>query len=290
VSLPSSGPGDPAALVPLARRAEDLGLDSVWVGDHLVARFPLVDSTVVLSAAAGATTRIGLGFGVMVAALRPAAWIAKQVASLQLLSGGRVLLGVGLGNEVHGDAGWRAAGVPFTERARRTDAILDVLPGLIRGEPTGLGGGNVTLAPGAPVPPILVGGGSDAALRRAARYADEWYAAFTPHGRLAGSRAHLAELAEGFGRPAPGITLGVSVGLGDVDRTALEAHVRSMTAYGVTEEAARRMVVTGPPAAAAERFAALAEAGVDRLNARPFPADHERQYELVAEAAALMAA
>ena len=66
-----------------ARFAEQAGLDSVWTTDHLIASAPMLDATVVLATAAAVTERITIGFGVMLLALRPAAWAAKQISSLQ---------------------------------------------------------------------------------------------------------------------------------------------------------------------------------------------------------------
>src|SRR5690606_2827382 len=97
VFLPSMAPRGSAVgdVVAAARHAESLGLDSVWAVDQLVAGTgsPVLDSPLVLASAAAATERIGLGFGVMILPLRPVVWVAKQVASLQQLSGGRVLFG-----------------------------------------------------------------------------------------------------------------------------------------------------------------------------------------------------
>jgi alkanesulfonate monooxygenase SsuD/methylene tetrahydromethanopterin reductase-like flavin-dependent oxidoreductase (luciferase family) len=96
-------PGDVAAA---ARHAEELGFESVWVIDQLVAGtgVPLLDSGIALATAAAATSRVGLGYGVLVVPLHPLVWLAKQVASLQHVSGGRLILGVGTGGDRHRDA------------------------------------------------------------------------------------------------------------------------------------------------------------------------------------------
>ncbi|MFG1819143.1 LLM class flavin-dependent oxidoreductase [Kribbella sp. NPDC049174] len=179
VILPTSTP-DPGRPIlgdvrDSARFAEEVGLDSVWSTDHLIASAPMLESSVVLATAAAVTERITVGFNVMLLALRPVAWAAKQVNTLQLVSGNRLVLGVGTGNPAHGDIGWRAAGVSFADRGRLTDEALAVLPDLIAGKPTILGDGlEATLAPGSEVPPIVVAGNGKAAFRRAARYGDGW--------------------------------------------------------------------------------------------------------------------
>lgn len=212
VVLPTSTP-DPAQPIlgdvrASARWAEQAGLDSVWSTDHLVASAPILDGTVVLAAAAGATERITLGFGVMLVALRPVAWAAKQVASLQYVSGNRLVLGVGTGNPAHGDTAWRAADVPFRERGRRTDEALRLLPGLVTGAPTALGDDlEVTLAPAAPMPPVLIAGNGEKALRRAARYGDGWVAIGISPAEATAATDRLAGLAQEYGRPRPALTV-----------------------------------------------------------------------------------
>ncbi len=136
MTFPGELPGDIRAA---ARHAEDLGLESVWVVDQLIAGtgVPLVDSVVALSTAAAVTTRVRLGFGVMIVPLHPVVLLAKQVGSLQYVSGNRVILGVGAGGDRH-DLSWRAAGVARRDRGKRTDAALRVLPGLLAGEWTRL--------------------------------------------------------------------------------------------------------------------------------------------------------
>src|SRR5262249_49388886 len=149
---------------------------SVWSIDQLIGGtgVPFVDSTVALAAAAGATSRVRLAYGVMIVPLHPVVWAAKQVGSLQFLSGGRLLFGVGVGGDRH-ELSWAAAGVPRRERGRRTDAALAVLPDLIAGNPVDLDGTTVQLSPATTVPPIIVGGMAEAALARAARYGDGWF-------------------------------------------------------------------------------------------------------------------
>ncbi|MEU7529235.1 LLM class flavin-dependent oxidoreductase [Saccharothrix sp. NPDC042600] len=280
-------PGFGHDVVAFAQHAEGLGLESLWHGDHLIPVNPFLDSTLVHATVAAVTTKIKLGFGVMVLPLRQPAWTAKQVATLQHLSGNRVLLGVGSGGEAHGEAAWHAVDVPFAERGKRTDAILEVLPGLVRGERVCLHGREIALSPGAAMPPVLVGGGGRPALRRAARFGDHWYPAFTTPHAIRRALVELEELAAQHNRPRPGVTVGVSVALGDVPAAVIDQRVKGMTDYGVSEEHAREVIVTGTPEQAAQRFAAFAEAGVDRLVAMPFTEDRFRQTELIAGAVSM---
>ncbi|HEX6444371.1 MAG TPA: LLM class flavin-dependent oxidoreductase [Streptosporangiales bacterium] len=236
-----------------ARFAEGAGLDSVWSTDHLIASAPMLDSTVVLATAAAVTDRITIGFNVMLLALRPVAWAAKQITSLQYVSGGRLVVGVGTGNPAHGDAGWRAAGVPFGERGRRTDEALRVLRRLVAGEPVALdGAGELAIAPGSAVPPIYVAGDAPKALLRAARYGDGWATIAATPDQVAERVGRLRELAEREGRPAPGATV---VG------PALD-----------TDDTGR----------AAEQLAAYAAAGTERVILAPTGRDWREDYEFAA--------
>jgi alkanesulfonate monooxygenase SsuD/methylene tetrahydromethanopterin reductase-like flavin-dependent oxidoreductase (luciferase family) len=236
VILPTSTP-DPAQpilgdVVASARFAEDLGLESIWSTDHLVASAPMLDSTVVLSSAAAVTERITIGFGVMLLALRPVAWAAKQISTLQYISGDRLVLGVGTGNPAHGDIGWRAAGVSYHDRGLRTDEALRVLPTLVTGMPAVLDDGlEVTLSPGATMPPVLVGGNGERAMRRAAAYGDGWISiGLSPEDASAGIAA-LGELAAEHGRPTPRATVvGPSL---DVDPGKAALHLSAYAEAGV---------------------------------------------------------
>ncbi|MEU8223344.1 LLM class flavin-dependent oxidoreductase [Kribbella sp. NPDC048915] len=199
VILPTSTP-DPARPIlgdvrASARYAEEIGLDSVWSTDHLIASAPMLDSTVVLATAAAVTERITVGYNVMLLALRPVAWAAKQISSLQLVSNNRLVLGIGTGNPAHGDTGWRAAGVDYTNRGRLTDEALAVLPDLIAGKTATAE--NIALSPGAQVPPIFVAGSGTRAFRRAAAYADGWATIASSPAEVRTSLERINELANG---------------------------------------------------------------------------------------------
>lgn len=287
VSLPIIGGRTGTAnldLPGLARHAEDVGLDTVWVGDHLATGVPLLDSTVVLGAAAAATERIKLGYGVLLLALRQPAVMAKQLATLQRLSHGRVVLGVGVGGQWPDE--WAAAGIPLAGRGARTDAILRQLPGLLSGEPTVLdtepGSPTVTLTPAVDVPPVWVGGMSDRALRRAVEHGTGWLASMITPDELARSAARLAELAEQHGRATPEVGTLVFCSLEDeADGDRLARHLTAT--YGLDPERAASLVVAGSPDRVADRIAEYVEAGASTIECATFGADVRRQYELVGQ-------
>lgn len=279
-----------------AQHVEQLGLESVWVPDFIIGDgTPALESTVALAAAAGATDRVAVGFSVLVLPLRRVAWTAAQIATLQHVSADRVLLGVGSGASPDSPF-WRAVGAPARERGRWTDAALEVLPQLIAGNPTRLEYQQdqpvVTLAPSALVPPILVGGGaSEVALRRAVTYGDGWFPSLVTPEHLAVGVAKLRKLAAERGRASPSVTVGIHAVLGNDEsaRSARESLVRDLIdGPGMSPEAAAVIPVTGSPEQAAERFAAYAAAGADRLVIAPTGGDWMRRSELVAEAQTLL--
>jgi alkanesulfonate monooxygenase SsuD/methylene tetrahydromethanopterin reductase-like flavin-dependent oxidoreductase (luciferase family) len=293
VVLPSmSGrDGRPGDIPSLARQAEQLGFESVWVVDQLVAGtgVPVLDSLTSLAAAAAVTERVRLGVGVLIAPLRPVAWIAKQVATLQYLSGDRVLLGIGAGGDRH-DAAWQAAGVPRRERGRRTDEALRVLPDLIAGKPAQLTseGAQVVLSPGVTVPPIVIGGNSGAAARRAGQFGDEWFVLAGP-ADLPRYQTAAAEQAARFGRPAPTITTSLMVAMdGDPALPGRDALISLLTdpdgMFGIPPGQASGAIVTGSPGGIAQELGRLAEAGAHRTIIQFVAGSWSRQADLVAEA------
>ena len=194
ICLPHYGrPIEPSRLVQLATRAEEMGLDSIWVTDHviiprdmpLIYRSDMLDPLAMLPWLAGVTERIALGTSVIVLPYRSPLPVAKLLASVDVISGGRLIVGVAVGWV---EREFEALGVPFRERGRRTDEAIELFrtvwtqeyPGLDseRHRLAGLQASPMPLQ--SPRPPILVGGASDAAMRRAARLGDGWHASGMP--------------------------------------------------------------------------------------------------------------
>lgn len=234
-------------LVPIAEVAEQVGLESVWMPEHLVfpavvrSRYPyaedgappsirpetpLLDPLIVLAQIAARTSRLRLGTNVYVLPLRHPIAVARMVTTLDVLSGGRFAFGVG--------AGWleeefEAVGVDFARRGALVREAVRAMKALWTEEvPTFRGKtwsfGPVRFEPKPvqkPHPPILVGGESEAALRRAAAIGDGWYGVrHTPESVepvVARLRANLAEA----GRAAASFEITVSTSAADLDRDAL---------------------------------------------------------------------
>lgn len=275
----------------VARRAESVGLDSMWVSDHLAWDTPILDSLTSLAAAAAVTTRLEIGSGVLQLALRNPAWAAKQIGTVQSIAGGRFQLGVGIGGSPKEE--WEAAGVSVTGRAARTDRALEALPRLLAGQETDVpdsDGARVRLLPPVPMPRIWIGGGSRAALRRAARYGDAWLPAGVTADQVSDGHKELSDLAEAEGRVVPGVGVGVFAALdaeaGGMDRDTLVNMLAST--FGMPTEQADRIAVGGNPDEVAARLTDYAALGVEHVVVTAFGGLWERQCDLLAEARSLL--
>jgi probable F420-dependent oxidoreductase len=178
----------PAETLRLARLVESLGYRSWWAAEHVVLPSPrvdpspsepdtpLLDPLVNLSFVAAATTRLELGTGIVILPQRNPVVLAKQVASLDVLSGGRFTLGVGAGY-LHQE--FAAVGVPFAGRGARTDEYIDAMRALWHSPAPSFSGKHVSFSdvdahPRPANARIAVGGASDAALRRALTRGNAW--------------------------------------------------------------------------------------------------------------------
>jgi probable F420-dependent oxidoreductase len=236
VSLTGSFPqGVPAIAEMLdnARRVERLGFDALWSGDHLIMYNPIMDVMTVLATFAAITERVTLGTAVYLMPLRHPIAIAKQVTSLDLLSGGRFIFGVGVGGEIAQE--FDAVGVPVRERGRRTDEGLEILTRVLSAEHVTYEGKyyqihDVTLLPRPqqqPYPPIWVGGRSDAAVRRAARYGRCWLGYLVSSQRLREAMQKIHDMAPTYGR----------------NPTAIQGGMLLFTAIARDYETAREMAI-----------------------------------------------
>jgi probable F420-dependent oxidoreductase len=205
---------DPAVLAGRARRAEEAGLESIWVGDHVAlpreARGDTearLDAVTALAYLAAVTSRVRLGFGVLVLPQRHPVLMAKQITSIDVLTGGRLIVGIAAG---YVEPELRALGVPMSERGARTDEYLAAMRELWTADQPSFAGRFVSFdgvfqtprPVQRPHPPIVVGGHSAAAMRRAVRDADGWYGVYVTHEETADLLRRLREVEAAVERPA----------------------------------------------------------------------------------------
>src|SRR5712692_1855685 len=195
------------------QRAEALGFHSVWVSDHVVTPNHLLptigptfyDAFVVLTYAAAFTQRVKLGSTVIVVPYRNPLVVAKMLATLDVLSGGRIIFGAGVGGAPDE---FQALGVPSHHRGRLTNEYLRLMVALWTQDPTNFKGRffsftDVRFQPKPlqkPHPPIWIGGRSEAALRRAVAFGEAWHPTSMPLPTLVATTAQLRHLAHEAGR------------------------------------------------------------------------------------------
>jgi probable F420-dependent oxidoreductase len=278
VSLTGSFPqGMPAIgeMMDNVRLAERLGFDGVWSGDHIIMHSPIMDVMTVLASFAAITERVTLGTAVYLMPLRHPVATAKQVTSLDLLSGGRFIFGVGVGGEIQRE--FDAVEVPVHERGRRTDEGLDILTRVLSQDDVTYEGTyyrihNVTLAPRPhqrPYPPIWVGGRSDAALRRTARFGNCWLGYLVSENRLREAMHKIQDLAPEYGRNPADIAGGMLLftAIADDYATAKQMAINNLSRrYNQPfDNLVERYCVMGTPDQCLEKIQAFVEAGMRNL-------------------------
>jgi len=260
----------------LVRLVDDCGCDSLWVGDHIAFAVAIFDPLLQLAQAAVVSRRLKLGTNVYLVPLRHPVPIAKQAATLDHLSEGRLIFGVGVGGEFPKE--FEACGVPSSERGARLSAAIPLLRQLWRGEPVSCSGryfgafSEVSMQPPARQPggpPIWVGGRADAALARAGRLADGWISyVVTPKTYRAGLET-IAAAAEAAGRQIDRFGTGhlLFARLDASYEQALDAAAATLShRYAMDfRRAAERYAALGRPEHVAERIRAFHEAGVRHL-------------------------
>ncbi|MCL4241828.1 MAG: LLM class F420-dependent oxidoreductase [Dehalococcoidia bacterium] len=250
----------PEALRAMARAVEDIGFDSIWVSDHVIvpegsSYIPefMTEPLAVLSYLAAETTHITIGTSVLIVPYRDPVFTAKFLSSVDYLSSGRLVVGVG--------SGWlapefEALGVPFEERGKRTDEYLHVIRNLWETETSSFEGefkrySNMRMFPKAAANrrgtiPIWVGGNGPASLRRAGELGDGWHPINLGPAEFAAHLASYRAQCERFERQPGPVCL------------------RHMPG-GRTRPDGGRWPLSGSPAEQAADIRAYAEAGLDEL-------------------------
>jgi probable F420-dependent oxidoreductase len=185
---------------------EELPIDSIWTGGHVASRNPSPEVLMSLARMSAATKRVKIGTSILLLPLYPPAIVAKQTADLDRASGGRLILGVGIGGEYPQE--FRACGVPLEERGRRTDEAIPLIRRLWTAEEISHDGpfypmSDVKIHPAPaqkPGPPIVVAGRKDPAMRRAARLGDGWMPYLYSPRRYAASVERIRAVAADEGR------------------------------------------------------------------------------------------
>lgn len=284
----------PAEQFEAVRRVEALGFDSVWTGDHVSFHSPIHESLTLLATYAPITSRIRLGTGVYLLALRSAAIAAKASASLDVLSGGRLIFGVGVGGENPKE--FELCGVPHRERGARVTEAIDAVrtlwrdtPATFKGRFTSFEGVSIDPKPvQTPGPPIWIGGRSPAALTRAGRQGDGWISYVVQAERYAQSVDRIRAAAGAAGRSLEGFEFGhlafVTVGRDwESAKAVWAAHLSRRYAQDF-EPLARKYGIIGTPEQCAEQLARFVAAGCTYLvlNAIGEPRDERDQLERLA--------
>lgn len=286
---------DVHALVDYGVRMEQLGFDSLWVWDHVLLgvepNFPIIEALTLLTAVAARTTKIKLGTGILVLPLRNPVMLAKQLASMDLLSDGRLIMGMA--------SGWYkrefdAVGVPFEKRGKIMDENLDILTrfwteDMVKGDfmyhqiPAGV---MYPKPAQKPRPPILIGGYVDRVLKRAALSGDGWLTYFYTAESFAKSWAKIRDFAKEGGKDPDtllnGSQLPIRIGK---SRAAVESEMMEWLGkewdYAAWSESTKDSAVLGTVDECVEQLKAHIAAGVQKLIFVPYRYEME-QIEIIA--------
>ena len=305
ILLPTRGlllgddPPDSAdVVIELARRAEAAGLDSVWVGDSLTAK-PRLEPLATLAAIATHTKRVRLGTAVLLAALRHPVLLAQTLATVDLLSRGRLVIGAGVGGAFNEDQKreWRAAGLDHKQRAGRLEEIVQIVQGLGSGEPVIFSGKHfdldgVRIDPGhtqqGGIPILLAShwrAQQDAQMSRAARLGDGLISISDTPEEYSQLVQRVRALHADLGRDPANFetTFYMTVNLNTNQSQAEVEATEFLTRYYGSEIWGTRWGPFGGPDKVKERMAEYVEAGAQTLVVRFASFEPWRQLEIFLE-------
>ena len=289
------GRPEAAPLLALAEKAEDLGYDSVWIGDSIIAK-PRHDPLTLMAGVAGRTKKVKLGTAVLLPALRNPVVLAHQVATIDQVSDGRVILGVGIAADapaIHAE--FKAVGVPFEKRVGRMMEGLRLCRALWTGEPVDWDGRwklNQAVVGPTPIqnggPPIWGGGSAPASLKRAAINFDGWFPSGPTETDVWGRqwRETLQHLDEA-GRKRDDFTGAIYLTLSiddDADKANKRLDAFLENYYSIPAKTLRRFQAGfgGPAEEAAAWLKAYADEGASHIMIR-FAGNHDKNLERFAK-------
>ena len=286
---------DMPALVEYGVKMEQLGFDSLWVWDHVLLgvepNFPIIEALTLLTAIAARTKKIKLGTGILVLPLRNPVLLAKQLSSMDLLSGGRLIMGMA--------SGWYkrefdAVGVPFEQRGKIMDENLEIITKfwtkpMVKGQYTyhKIPAGVMYPKPfQKPRPPILIGGYVDRVLKRAAVAGDGWLTYFYRPDSFARSWSKIRDFAKEAGKDPDhllnGAQLPIRIGK---SRAAVESEMMEWLGkewdYAAWSESTKDSAVIGTVDECVEQLKAHLAVGVQKLIFVPYRYEME-QIEIIA--------
>jgi probable F420-dependent oxidoreductase len=277
--MPGPWPADadgPDLFWRLVDLCETTDIDSLWFNERMSAPVPVLEPVAAMAAVAARTRRLKFGPSVMIAPFRPPVLAARELATLDYLSGGRVLPAVGVGVELERE--FDAVGVPFRERGRRTDEAIRIMRRLWEEEAVTYAGefwrlDTITVLP-KPVQrplPLWIGGGSEAAMRRAGRLGDGWIPSFITPERFRVGVERTQQFAAEAGRAVPADHFGTLVYVHlAADPAAARAAAAPFIPRGRVDDATLLACSAfGPPDLVLERLEEYVQGGGSKFVLRP---------------------
>jgi probable F420-dependent oxidoreductase len=281
-----------AFLWTLCDMLERSDVDSIWLSDRLSSPAPVPEVMTTLAAIAARTTRLKFGPSVVVLPYRTPVVAAKEMATVDWLSQGRLFPAVGVGVELPRE--FDASGVPFAERGRRTDEAIRVMRLLwtqdevtFQGDFYKLDRVSIFPKPWQTPPPIWIGGKSEAAMRRTARLGDGWIPSFITPDEMRAGVQKVHDLAAAAGRQVPEDHFGtlINYAIADSEATALALAQPYVPRGRVDEATMRQCTAFGPAGRLIEKVEEYVKAGTSKFILRPLcpPDQMLEQLALVGE-------
>ena len=268
-------------LFDLADFCEKSDIDSIWLSDRLSSPVPVPEVMTSLAAIAARTQKLKFGPSVLVLPYRTPVVAAKEMATIDWLSRGRLLPAVGVGVELPRE--FEASGVPFKERGKRTDEAIHVIRLLwtrdevsFQGEFYKLDRVSVFPKPWQNPPPIWIGGKSEAAIRRTARLGDGWIPSFITPGEFRAGVERVQELAKASGREVPEDHFGalISYAVAESRDGAFAIAAPYLQRGRVDEATLRESTAFGPPEVLIAKIEEYVKGGGSKFILRPLcPSD-----------------